>query len=120
MKVAVCALILMAAGVFPVLAQQPMPGMAMHRSADVADSPSTQAFKAANDKMMLGMGAPMTGDADRDFVAGMIPHHQGAVDMARVELKYGKDPEMRHLAAAIVASQDKEIAQMKAWQAKHK
>jgi uncharacterized protein (DUF305 family) len=104
MKVTVCASFLMAAVAFPAFAQQPAPGMAMHGSADAAGSPSAQAFKAANDKMMQGMGA----------------HHQGAVDMARVEQQYGKDPEMRRLAAAIIAAQDKEIAQMKAWQAKHK
>jgi uncharacterized protein (DUF305 family) len=101
-------------------AQQPMPGMAMHKSTDADASPSTRAFKEADEKMMRQMGAAMTGDADRDFVAGMIPHHQGAIDMAKVELQYGKDPSLRQLAREIVDAQTKEIALMRAWQAKHK
>jgi uncharacterized protein (DUF305 family) len=60
-----------------------------------------------------------TGKPDEDFVRMMIPHHQGAVDMAKVELEYGTDPELRQLASDIVAAQDKEIAQMKAWLAKN-
>lgn len=65
------------------------------------------------------MAAPTTGDADRDFVAMMLPHHRGAADMANAVLTYGKDPEIRRLAAAIVAAQQAEIAQMERWQAAH-
>jgi uncharacterized protein (DUF305 family) len=92
-----------------------MPGMTPAGDA----SASTKAFKDADEKMMRDMNRPMSGDADRDFVAGMLPHHQGAVDMAQVELRYGKDPEMRRLARTIVAAQQKEIAEMQTWQRRH-
>ncbi len=59
--------------------------------------------------------APMTGNADHDFAAMMIPHHQGAVDMAEAELRYGKDPVLRELARNIIADQKKEIALMQDW-----
>ena len=58
--------------------------------------------------------APITGDPDRDFLAMMIPHHQGAVDMARVVLVHGRDPLTRQLAEEIIASQRAEIASMQA------
>ena len=133
----IAAAILLASLVLPALAQQPAPGAAMPMppghtmpgmsmmpgmpmAAPGADaSPSTKAFKEADEKMMKDMNRPMTGNADQDFVAAMLPHHGGAVDMARVEIQYGKDPEMLRLARGIVAAQEKEITQMKAWQTKH-
>ena len=83
-------------------------------------SASTKEFQASDHAMMSGMsGIQYTGDADQDFVAHMIPHHQGAVSMAEVELKYGKDPAMKRLARNIIKAQNEEIAHMKSWQAKH-
>ena len=70
---------------------------------------STAAFKAADERMMKSMqGQAYTGNADEDFVSHMIPHHQGAVDMAEVEAKYGKDPQLKRLAARIIESVDVE------------
>ena len=77
---------------------------------------ASQAFNAAMVKMDRNMNIIYTGDADKDFVAGMIPHHQGAIDMAKVELQYGKDPSLRKLAERIIAAQQSEIAMMKKWQ----
>jgi uncharacterized protein (DUF305 family) len=61
----------------------------------------------------------MSKDPDVAFAQGMLPHHQGAVDMAKVELKYGKDPEMRKLAEAVIKAQETEIKQLKAWLQAH-
>ena len=80
---------------------------------------ATKALRDSHHQMMEDMNIKTTGNPDKDFVAMMIPHHQGAVDMAKVELKFGKDPELRKLAQEIVAAQEKEIAFMKAWQKKH-
>jgi uncharacterized protein (DUF305 family) len=74
---------------------------------------------AANDKMHADMAIEFTGDADVDFIKGMIPHHEGAVDMARIVLEHGKDAEVRKLAEEIIAAQEKEIAWMRDWLARN-
>ena len=89
-------------------------------SAQQPDSPATTGYKKAMEGMMTGMDHPYSGNADRDFVTGMLPHHQGAVDMARVELQYGSDPELRKLAREIINSQTKEQIFMRQWLAQHK
>lgn len=94
-----------------------MKGMHQHgESAQPAPkSESAAAFADVNAKMHKDMNIEFTGDADVDFMKGMIPHHQGAIDMAQVVLKYGKDPATRKLAEDIIAAQEKEIAFMKEW-----
>jgi len=82
--------------------------------------PASADMMQAMQKMQQGMeNVPSDLTADQQFVAMMIPHHQGAIDMARVELKYGKDATLRRLARNIIAAQEKQIMEMKHWQAKH-
>jgi len=83
---------------------------------DTQGSAAEAAFQRAADKMHKSMsGMQYTGNADVDFVRGMIPHHQAAIDMAKVVIMYGKDPEIRELAQEIVIAQESEIDQMEAW-----
>lgn len=84
-----------------------------------AVTPSTKGYQDANAKMHRDMDIPFSGDADADFVRGMIPHHQGAIDMAKVVLAHGKDPQIRKLAEAIIRDQEKEIAMMRDWLTKN-
>lgn len=86
-------------------------------TADAA--PSTEAFLAANRKMHTAMEVSYTGDADIDFVRAMIPHHEGAIEMARIARDYGDDPDVRKLAEGIITSQQAEVDWMVQWLEKH-
>ena len=66
-------------------------------------------------KMHKEMDIAFTGNADADFVKGMIPHHQGAVEMAKIVLEHGKDAEVKKLAQEIIKAQETEIAWMREW-----
>src|SRR5437588_2509363 len=85
--------------------------------ADRPDLSNEQSFLSENDaamnKMMANMTIKPTGDVDRDFVAMMVPHHQGAIDMAKAELKYGHNEQLRRMAQEIVVTQQQEIATMR-------
>ena len=82
-------------------------------------SEASRAFAEASMKMHKDMAIVFSGNADVDFAKGMIPHHQGAIDMATIVLKYGNDAEVRKLATDIIAAQKTEIAQMSAWLTKN-
>jgi uncharacterized protein (DUF305 family) len=91
--------------------------MSIQHVADRPDHSEEQAFlsenSAAMNKMMADMTVKPSGDVDRDFVAMMVPHHQGAVDMAKAELKYGHNEQLRRLAQKIIANQQQEIKVMR-------
>lgn len=86
-----------------------------HGSTTPSADPVIRAYQQVNDKMHADMAVELTGDADFDFMRGMIPHHQGAIDMARVVLVHGEDPEVRKLAELIISAQQEEIAAMQEW-----
>ena len=78
-----------------------------------AETPATLAYMEINARMHEGMAIDFTGDADVDFVRGMIAHHRGAV------IKHGTDPEVRALAEGVISAQEAEIGWMEEWLAKH-
>jgi uncharacterized protein (DUF305 family) len=96
-------------------AEDAMGGMSMKPPMTPAD----KAFATSMQTMMKNMTVKPTGKPDNDFVLMMMPHHQGAIDMAKVELQYGSDPAMKQLASDIVAAQEKEIRLMQDWLAKN-
>lgn len=76
---------------------------------------ATAAFETANAAMHEAMAIEFTGDPDVDFALAMIPHHEGAIAMAKVELQYGNDPALRKLAEEVIAAQTSEIAFLQEW-----
>jgi len=84
----------------------------------VSDTASTKTLREASAGMHAGMEVNYTGNPDTDFLQAMIPHHQGAIDMAKAELTHGRDPEVRALAQQVIDAQQGEIAQMRKWLAK--
>lgn len=87
----------------------------MSGGAPMSNDVVIKAYENASTKMHKDMAVELTGDADVDFVRGMIPHHQGAIDMAKIVLEHGKDPDIRKLAEAVVSAQEGEIAFMREW-----
>jgi hypothetical protein len=87
------------------------------RAAESRPAESSAQFKAENDAamdtMMVGMAIKPSGDIDRDFVEMMIPHHQGAIDMAEAELRHGKNEQLRRIAQEIIVDQQQEITAMR-------
>ncbi|HDZ71203.1 MAG TPA: DUF305 domain-containing protein [Aurantimonas coralicida] len=96
--------------------QADMQGQTMSMQEGVDPTQSSQGYMDAMQRMQEQMGATqMTGDADTDFAKMMIPHHQSAIEMAKVELENGKDEELKTLAQKMIDDQEKEIEQLQTW-----
>ena len=107
-----------AVGAVSAIAQEAATGHEGH--AMMGDTgPASMAFMEANTRMHAEMAIEYTGNADVDFIKGMIPHHQGAVEMAKIILEHGTDPEVKKLAEGIIAAQEIEIKWMTDWLAKN-
>src|SRR5215472_14020469 len=91
-----------------------------HGQGNPTGEPVSSELIASMDKMHMAMGSVKpSADNDVDFVRLMIPHHQGAIDMAKTELLHGKDPQMRRLAQEIITGQQLEIELMQRWLKAH-
>jgi uncharacterized protein (DUF305 family) len=115
-RLSLAAAALALAAALPVVAQETT-GHEGHVMGDTG--PASMAFMEANARMHTGMAIEFSGNADVDFVRGMIPHHQGAVDMARIVLEHGTDPDVKKFAEGIIAAQEAEIKWMQDWLAKN-
>jgi uncharacterized protein (DUF305 family) len=85
------------------------------QTAQTPETPATKGYRQANEAMHRNMDIPFSGDADIDFVRSMIPHHQGAIDMAKVALQHAKDEQVRKWANDVIREQEREIAEMQTW-----
>ncbi|OUE46979.1 hypothetical protein BZY95_01095 [Billgrantia desiderata SP1] len=91
----------------------------VHEPDEHADNEAVQAYREVNRRMHEDMSVEFTGNPDADFARGMIPHHQGAIDMANVVLMHGEDEAIRDLAREIIEAQEEEIAFLRDWLAQH-
>lgn len=100
-----------------------MQGQGMHqgqRAQNMPKDPASRAYMQSMQKMNRDMRSKrMTGDADADFARMMAAHHQGAIDMARIELQYGKDPDLKAMAQKMIDDQTKEVQQLQDWLKQH-
>lgn len=103
----------------PLVAQTTDHSTMDHSTMPMPGDDATAAYQKAMDSMMTGMMIPYSGNPDVDFIRGMIPHHQGAVDNARIVLQYGKDPEVLKFAQGVIDAQEAEIKWMTEWLAKN-
>lgn len=105
---------------FPAAAQSAPAAVGRSEMRGNASNETSMKMSKSMDDMQKKMASmPMTGNPDRDFAMMMIPHHQGAIDMAQAEVDAGKDPAMIKVAKKIIAAQKKEIAQFEDWLKKH-
>ncbi len=98
------------------------PGMTQQdmKRPNMPQDPASRAYMDSMRNMNHAMmGRRMTGDADRDFASMMIAHHQGAIDMARVELQHGKDPDLKAMAQKVIDDQSREIKELQDWLSRH-
>lgn len=94
------------------MAMNSMPAMPMAHKMDEAHTALMAGMEQTHKDMMMGT---MAEDVDVAFYCGMIPHHQGAINMAKAELQYGDDEEAKAMAQMVIDAQEKEIAEMRAW-----